>query len=287
MTQQLPAFRQTLIARGRRPRGAGQYCAQLERLARWADDPPAARITTALLCDYQEHLSATCGPRSISLALTAIRAFVRWQVEKDHRTDDPTGTLTYPKQPRPLPRALSADELHALWTAIAEPDDLPERARWHWRRNRRLILLMLYAGLRLAEATALQWRDVDFRGGTVSVRDGKNGTGRTLPLHPTLRAELDRETGKRTGAVAGKQSGKSLTPKSADHVFDRWLCDLGIITSAHRLRHTFATQLLRAGADLRSIQELLGHASLETTQVYLRVSVRHTRAAIEKLPSDW
>jgi integrase len=149
---------------------------------------------------------------------------------------------------------------------------------------------MLYAGLGISEAAALRWQDVDLEAGTLWVRDGKCGKDRSLPLHAVLLDELalvpvhERQS---DHAVVGNRDGSFRTGKGLDHLFRRWLPRLGISISAHRLRHSFATELLRHKADLLVIRDLLGHESLETTQIYLTADTAQKQAAVDLLPSAW
>jgi site-specific recombinase XerD len=120
------------------------------------------------------------------------------------------------------------------------------------------------------------------------VRDGKGGKDRSVPLHAILLAELAAAPPHRPNwAVAGKADGSGMTVKSMAHIFERWLPERGLAISAHQLRHSFATELLRKRADIREIQELLGHESLETTQRYLALDPERLRAAVELLPDEW
>jgi site-specific recombinase XerD len=147
---------------------------------------------------------------------------------------------------------------------------------------------MLFSGLRLSEAAALRWCDVDLEVRELMVVDGKGGKDRVVPLHPALVEELCQvRSPKPSWAVLGQRDGKPLTHKSLAHIFERWLADLGIRITAHRLRHSFATEMLRHGADIRAIQDLMGHTSLETTQRYLALHNEQLRGAIEKLPPSW
>jgi site-specific recombinase XerD len=147
---------------------------------------------------------------------------------------------------------------------------------------------MLYGGLRLAEAAALCWDDLDLDEGYLIVREGKGGEDRSVPLHKKLRAELDTVSEEeQNGAVAGRQDGCTLSCRSIEHIFDRWLPALGVNISAHQLRHSFATYMLHEGADLRTIQELLGHKDLATTERYLMVDMGLKRQAVDVLPDEW
>jgi site-specific recombinase XerD len=173
---------------------------------------------------------------------------------------------------------------------IEEPPDLEEDEQWYWQRNRRAIFLMLYAGLRISEACSLSWREIDLEQGSLMVRDGKNGKDRIVPINATLFQELQKvpvHERKNIFAVAGKRDGTGMKRKGMTHIFDRWLKDMGVDLTAHQLRHSFATQLMEAGVNLREIQELMGHESLETTQRYLMVSSERLRRAVDSLPSEW
>lgn len=154
-------------------------------------------------------------------------------------------------------------------------------------RNIRILLLLLYAGLRRAEAAGLRWSDVDLDRRTLIVRaeTAKGGSERVVALHPRVVANLA-ETPRvlRRGAVAGHPDGRCLSHKTLGTVFERWLAVRGLRISAHRLRHTCATQLLLAGASLRDIQQVLGHADIRTTEGYLDVLSEEQRRAIERLP---
>jgi integrase len=173
--------------------------------------------------------------------------------------------------------------------AIRIPDNLPYHQLWHWKRNRRAIYLMLYTGLRLSEAAVLLWEDVDLHAEVLTVEEGKGGKARLLPIHPALWAKLDqvpRWAREPAGAVAGKQDGERLNPKALAHIFEVWLPKRGIKgVHAHRLRHTFATEMLKVGVPLPDIQEAMGHTDISTTRIYLRVDFSRLRGAVERLPT--
>ncbi|NCC32116.1 MAG: hypothetical protein EOM24_08845, partial [Chloroflexia bacterium] len=169
----LPAYRSALVARGYRPRGIQKYLEQLRAFARFAgEDLPAETISAESITRYQEHLAARCGSGTVGNALTAIRSFCRWCATQGLRSDDPTLTIVWPRLRKPAPRALSHAELRRLLKAIEEPDELTELQRWVWGRNRRAVLLMLFAGLRISEVAALRWREVDLEAGVLLVIDG-------------------------------------------------------------------------------------------------------------------
>lgn len=289
ISELLPAYRSALVGRGYRPRGIKKYLEQLQAFVRFAGAGVTAEsLSTGLITRYQEHLAERCSPGTVGNALTVLRSFCRWCAAQGLRSDDPTLKIVWPRLRKPAPRALAQAELRQLLKVLEAPDELTELQRWIWARNRRAVLLMLFAGLRISEAAALRWREVDLDAGVLLVIDGKGGKDRAVPIHPTLRAELARvEEPRPTWAVAGRRDNQPMNQKSLAHLFERWLpgCDLRI--SAHRLRHSFATELLRNGADLRAIQELLGHSSLETTQRYLMLGSQQLQAAIDRLPDGW
>lgn len=288
----LPAYLAALKAKGHRPRGIDKYAGELRYFIKWL--PPDATmsiITTAVIQQYQEVRAEHCSPGTVAMALTTIRSFCRWAMKRGFRSDDPTLDLDWPKKRHASPRALKFAELRTLMLAINnEPARLGPVRRWYWHRNRRAMYLMLFAGLRISEVSALRWCDVDLETEELWVRDGKGGKDRCIPIHQALLYELElvplieRQA---DYAVAGNADGSLQTFKSLDHVFRRWLPQLGITISAHQLRHTFATEMLRNDADLLMIKELLGHASLETTQRYLKTDTKRMRAAVDRLPSNW
>jgi site-specific recombinase XerD len=288
----LPQYERFLAGKKRSQRGIERYRYALKRYFHYlGPEATLEQITQATIEEYQESIAHLSGS-TIGNALSCIRSFCRWAIRRGFRLDDPTIFIERPSKKRPAPRALRTEELQALMAAIKEPDDLSQEEQWYWQRNRRAVLLMLYAGLRLAEAAALRWKDVDLLGSPpyLVVRDGKGGHDRIVPLHRRLLRELkmvptdERQT---ESAVAGKTDGGNLSYRSIEHVCDRWLANLGVDISAHQLRHTFATQMLINGANLRAIQVAMGHKDLSTTERYLMVDTTETKKAIDVIPDDW
>lgn len=287
----IASYEEYLAGRKMRPRAIDTYVRELRYLLRQlGEDATNADITAQTLGRYQiarRHLAAA----TIRKTLTVIRSYCRWAMSVGLRTDDPTVQILWPKTKRPLPRALTTSELRRLEVALAAPlvgDRKVQRVR---SRDRRIVLLMLYAGLRLSEVAGLMWSDVDLDAGTLTVVEevAKGGRERVIPLHSRLvRALREIPEREQHGAVAGHPDGRPLSRKTIPHLFDRWLMEeAGLQISAHRLRHTFATRLLREGANLRDIQRLLGHASLATTERYLMVDVSETRLAVDLLPESF
>ncbi len=277
----LGSFGAALAGKKTRPRTIETYTKVVMRFAAWlGDESTIAQIDSDSIGRYQV-LRGHLAPATI------IRAYCRWAIKAKLRADDPTLALEWPKRTEPIPRALKARELRLLDQILDTPLPVLDTKQRHVRqRHNRAILLMLYCGLRISEVPALDWRDVDLDECMLIVRDAKGGKDRSVAIHDrVLRNLAETPEDKQRGAVCGRLNGKPISYKSMPHIFsDRYLGSFGLEISAHMLRHTFAVQLLRAGADLRTIQVLLGHASLETTQRYLALDFDDKKKAIDKLP---
>lgn len=252
------------------------YAGDLRQFAAFVGDRATpADVTTARVRAYLADLHRARHPATLGRKLAALRAFFRLLVREGVRDSDPTAALPGPKLPPRLPKPLSVDDCDALVRAPAPPDPAPRALR-----DRALVELLYGAGLRVGECVALDVRDVERRGGEVRVF-GKGGKERVVPLpagaRDALAAYLDAR--QRPGALAeplfvsarGRRLGERdvrrvlLARARSAQIADR--------VHPHRLRHSYATHLLEMGADLREIQELLGHASLATTQHYTGVSM--------------
>lgn len=270
------------------PRAVETYCKAVRRFVVWlGDEATVADITFDAIGRWQlqhGHLA----PATVGKELSALRAYCRWCMRAGLRADDPTLEIERPRRHDPIPRALNARDLRKLEAILDKPLPVLDVKQAHrLARDRRIVLLMLYAGMRLAEVPALEWRDVDLDAGTLIVH-GKGGKQRMLTIHERLAANLaETPEDKQRGAVCGHADGRKMSYKSIPHTFNRWLAGEGLDISAHQLRHTYATQLLRHGADLRVIQKALGHASLATTERYLSVEIDQMRAATDRLPSRY
>ena len=282
----LDRYTAALVGQGRRPRGIARYLQHLRAFDEFHGGLALDDLNRAAVARYQEDLARRCAIKTVIGALSCIRSFCQWAICEELLARDPTTLVRWPKKPEPVPRALKRAEVRVLLKAMVEPPFLTLKQRWSHRRNRRAVLLMLYAGMRMGEVIGLRWRDVDLDHAMLLVRDGKGGRSRSIPLHPVLLAELRTASGLPQHAVAGTMEGTPLV-REIDHLFRRWLRKNGIEISAHQLRHSFATELMRQGVNLRAIQELLGHKQLETTQRYLMVEVEHLREAVGQLPTEW
>ena len=222
---------------------------------------------------------------SIQRKLSAARSFFKQLLREGLLEVDPTAGLRQARARRPLPGSLSVQEIEALL-------DAPDVATHAGRRDRALLELSYSAGTRASEVVGIDRGDLDFQREVVRVR-GKGRKERLAPLGShaaaALRAYLNDparplpapEAG---GAVFLNPRGGRLTTRSLGRIVERAVLAAGLVRKAtpHTLRHSFATHLLDAGADLRSVQELLGHAHLVTTQIYTHVSIEHLRRIYER-----
>ncbi len=212
---------------------------------------------------------------SIARRLSAVRSMLRHAVRQGYLETNPAESISAPKLPKKLPRDMTVDEVFALLDRITgqEPADIRDRA----------ILEFLYAtGLRVGELASLDLHDIDLSAGVVRVM-GKGRKERMVPfgskakeaLRTWMKATRDRrEKADAPEALFLNLRGGRLTDRSERRILNRRIVDaaLHLKVSPHTIRHSFATHLLGAGADLRAIQELLGHASLSTTQRYTHVT---------------
>jgi integrase/recombinase XerC len=263
------------------------YASDLRQLAVFlgpAADPVQVRPADvrAFLADCHRRLAAA----TVGRKLAALRSFFGHLVRTGLLGADPSLGLPAPRTPRRLPRPLAVDDCELLAESergAPSPRDLA------------LVELLYGAGLRIAEACALAVRDVDLRRGEVRVL-GKGGRERVVPIPAAARAALLRYLGaQRPGAAAGeplfaaqrRPEGaplRPLGPREARRILRRRARAVGIADRVHphRLRHSYATHLLDMGADLREIQELLGHRSLSTTQKYTAVSAERLVEAYDR-----
>jgi site-specific recombinase XerD len=202
----------------------------------------------------------------------------------------PALVLRTPKKREALPDVLDRAELKRLMRA-------PDLAVWdrehHGKRERDRLLLALfaYAGLRRSELLGLDWDDVDLHRGLLRVRHAKGGRQRVVPIHPALGPLVADYLSVRQPLVEqalfiGVQ-GRRLSETKLSQLFRRYVDAAGVNkrkrVTPHTLRHVFASELLHAGANLRQIQELLGHRHLDSTQRYTRVTAHQLRGAIRRL----
>lgn len=239
----------------------------LRRLERWCDDrgKKLLWLDTATINDWLDTLRVA--PQSLSHYIGDVASFYRWAQLAGFRNDDPTETIDRPRRPRYLPRPIGGEDLHH---AIQEADP----------PLRMVLVLAALAGLRIAEIAHLDAVDLDLVAGLIFVRQGKGSRDRVVPMHVGLRAELDRYGPPRHGPLI-HYDGRPYAPGSLSAKVSRHMKSLDIQATAHSLRHWFASQAYLTGSDIRAVQELLGHSSLTTTQVYTAINPQASRTAVE------
>jgi len=236
---------------------------------------PTPELASAFVLSLRRAgLAATTVARRVA----TVRGFHRFAVAEGIAAFDPTVLLESPRRPRSLPKALTVDEVTRLVEA-------PDTTTPVGRRDRALLEFMYATGARVAETVGLDELDLDLEDGTV-VLTGKGSKQRIVPVGAVAREALAdwlpdraRLRGARSGrAVFLSLRGARLSRQAVWNIVKTQAIRAGIapdVVSPHVLRHSAATHMVEGGADLRTVQEMLGHASISTTQVYTRVSPRH------------
>jgi integrase/recombinase XerC len=288
--EELPAF---ISALGKASRAAENtlkgYRRDLEDFARFLTerspsviDDNGALITERISADHvRNYLAEVMDRSSRSTAqrrLFAIKAFYRWR-EASTGDPSPVRAMKSIKLAKRLPQVMGEKAVAALIESAAPISPAAEI------RDRAILEVLYAAGLRVSELTGLCWRDIDEELGMVTVRAGKGNKDRIVPLgEPALealqawRAAMPSAPSPEGPVITNLRGGR-LTPRAVQKMVARRLLSAGIdgALTPHGLRHCFATHMLNAGSDLRSIQEMLGHASLATTQRYTHVSLNHLK----------
>ena len=268
------------------------YLSDLRQLATDVRDKPPARVTPDDVRAFLAGQHRSRAPTTLGRRLASLRSFFKWLVREGAREADPTLGLPAPRAPRPLPRPIAVDDVAALLDTPRPREAAHEPAAL---RDQALFELMYGAGLRVGEIVALDVRDLDLVRGEVRVW-GKGGKERVVPLPEAARTALGayldvrREPGVlaqplfiRTAASSATKP-RRLSDRDARRLLHARASEVGLDgrIHPHRMRHSYATHLLDMGADLRAIQELLGHASLSTTQRYTAVSAERIVAVYDK-----
>lgn len=250
-------------------RDLGQYVAFLD------GRPPDADLVSEFVSALRERGLADS---TIARKVAAVRGLHRWMVAEGIVSSDPTALLDTPQRGTTLPKALTIDEAIALVEA-------PDVSTPAGRRDRALLEFLYATGARVSEAVGVDELDVDLSEGLV-VLTGKGDKQRIVPLGESARRAIEAWNRDRAGIRTARSGsalflslrGRRLTRQSAWDIVRSAAEGVGIAVdrvSPHVLRHSAATHMVEGGADLRSVQELLGHATIATTQIYTRVSPQH------------
>ena len=284
------------VERALSPNTLTAYATDLAKLARFAEErsvTAAAGLDLGTVTSWLSELARQgLGARSAARHLSALRGLCKFLVREGLIEHDPTSLTARPRLGRRLPRALGEAELVRL---LETPDVTTLRGL----RDRAMLSVTYAAGLRVSELVRLELGDIDTKRGVVSAL-GKGGKRRLVPLGEVALAHLDeylraraeddakREKRARKSAAAKNDNfvfrsprGGALTRQGFWKIVGQHARSAGLRGGAypHQLRHSFATHLLRGGADLRSVQTLLGHANVVTTEIYTHVSRDHVRDA--------
>jgi tyrosine recombinase XerC len=222
--------------------------------------------------------------RSIARKLSCLKSFFRFLRRGQYITRNPAVAIRAPKLARVLPTILAEDEVALLM-------EQPDRSTPEGLRDRALLEVLYGTGMRLAELIALNWNDINTADATLKVR-GKGNKQRIVPYGRKAKEALSEYARVRTAIIAPgckdetageavfiTKRGKRLSPKGVNVLMQRYIARVSEISkkSPHVLRHSFATHLLNRGADLKAVQQLLGHERLSTTQIYTHVSVERLK----------
>jgi integrase/recombinase XerC len=223
---------------------------------------------------------------TVARKLSAIRSFFKFLEKRGIISENPAEHVMTPKQDKTIPVYLSVDEMFRLLDSIQTDTVLD-------LRNRAIFETLYSCGIRVSELTQMNLADVDFEAAVIRVL-GKGNQQRIIPVGQkaltaikAYRARLQKQIKLEvatTGPLFLNRFNKRLSSRSVARILKQLVTAVGLLTpvSPHALRHTFATHMLDAGADLRAVQELLGHKSLSTTQKYTHVSIDHLMEAYDK-----
>jgi integrase/recombinase XerC len=252
--------------------------------------PPIESISPRTIRAYVAHLHESgFAPSSIARKLSSIRSFFRYVCRQGGLERDPTQGTRGPKQGRKLPRFLPEEHIVKLLEA-------PGADTAFGLRDRAMLETFYSGGLRCAEITSIDVGDLDLNQGIVRVK-GKGRRERLAPIgrhavtairrYLAVRKPSEVKPGKLEQAMFLNKHGRRLSTRSLGRMLEKYLMIAGLDpkTSPHTLRHTFATHLLNRGADIRSVQELLGHASITTTQIYTHLTTDRLRGEYDRVHS--
>jgi tyrosine recombinase XerC len=264
------------------------YRSALERFKKFAG--PALSWQTATATHFRaflfECMKKNMARSYVRLTFAALRSFYRFLVEREGFVENPLKVVQLPKAEKKLPVVLSVSQVDELLTKPEKLTPKNQAPAWTAARDAAILELFYSSGLRLSELVSLNVPDVDPY--TESIRViGKGRKERVVPVgEPALRAiqKYRQEADVQTGPLFISKLRKRLSPRSTWLLLKKYLgaTSIQLPVSPHKLRHSFATHLLDNGADLRSVQTLLGHANLSTTQIYTHVTTERLKKAYDQ-----
>ncbi len=260
------------------------YARDIAKLQNWAEQKrkPIEKLERKDLREWISQMSRDgLAPSSVSRSVSAARSFFRFLMLDGHIKRHPAEDISTPQRHSYLPRFLTEEEIESL---IATPDTTTDDGM----RDRALLELMYATGVRVSEAVGLRTSDVDVHAGLVACH-GKGNKQRRIPIGKSAIHWLQRyfqvrkQLGNETKPHLFLHRGRALTRQDAWSIIKKHAAKAGVPDiSPHTLRHSFATHLLQHGADSRSVQALLGHSDISTTQIYTHITDMHMRKTYDR-----
>jgi integrase/recombinase XerC len=262
--------------RGASPHTERSYLTDLEQLADFLGPTEPGEVDHRALRAFLAHLmKMKVSKASIARKLSAIRAFYKYLSRKNIVANNPARLVSTPRQDKRLPAVLTVDDAQRLMNAPRLDDDGSEAVL----RDRAVLETLYSTGIRASELTGMNRDDINSADRLIRIR-GKGKKERVVPIGRKALDAVDSYLGRKKKGAADPAvftgpTGKRLTPRTVQRILENYRKKLAMAQKAspHTLRHSFATHLLESGADLRAIQELLGHASLSTTQRYTHLNL--------------
>ncbi|MEE8360387.1 MAG: tyrosine recombinase XerC [Candidatus Omnitrophota bacterium] len=256
------------------------YTYDLKGFSSFLGDKPLESVDYLMIRKYLAALrSREYKKKSVARKLSALRSLFKFLYKEGHIKSNPLSTISTPKQDKNLPHFLDTASVVKLIESADAKDP--------WGARDRAIMEILYSsGIRVSELVGLDIEDVDFIGGVVKVM-GKGKIERICPIGDeasnSLRSYLGKRPKKNKALFLNKAGGR-LHDRSVRRIIDKYIKKISLKEkiSPHTFRHSFATHLLDRGADLRSVQELLGHKNLSTTQIYTHITMERLKAVYDK-----
>jgi tyrosine recombinase XerC len=256
------------------------YRVDLEEFAQFVKEEPLERIDYLVLRRHLAYIKTKeLKPRTLARKLSSLRSFFKFLQREGHIKNNPTTLLMSPKLDKKLPQFLTEEEMVKFIES-------PSKDNLAGKRDRAILETLYSTGMRVSELVGLNVENVDFISNVVKV-EGKGKKERLLPIgDKALVAIRDylKERKNDTNALFLNKNGTRLTTRSVCHITEKYIRLTGLKSriSPHALRHSFATHLLNRGADLRSVQELLGHVNLSTTQIYTHMTTERLKSVYDK-----
>ena len=256
------------------------YRLDLEEFAQRVKDVPLDKIEYFYLRKYIAQESAkNLNKKTLSRKISTLKSFFKFLLKEDLIKNNPASLLIYPRREKNLPKFLTEEQVNRIFLAMQGEDFASLRDR--------AILEVLYStGARISELISSDIEDADLIGGIIKVK-GKGKKERLLPLGNPAISALKNYLEKRKGnnpALFVNQRGGRLSARAVRYIINKYIrkTALSLKVSPHTFRHSFATHMLNRGADLRSVQDLLGHANISTTQIYTHLNIDNLKNIYQK-----